>query len=101
MNGDDTGRNFIMSYVNTNGSEQLPTADLSHEGLGLMVLSLLVAFVQGQLLKDWGLAHNAAAAPPQSPLNNNGSSTLDPIVLLPFGSTCLRMAEMPTTLNKS
>ncbi|XP_065186897.1 uncharacterized protein LOC135817607 [Sycon ciliatum] len=51
---------------------------------------------KGQLLSNWKLAHNAAAAPPQSPLKNNGSDGLDDIVLVPYGSTCLRMAEMPT-----
>ena len=48
---------------------------------------------QGRVLDSWRLAHNAADAPPMSPVKS--SNTLKPITLLPFGATDLRIAELP------
>jgi hypothetical protein len=50
---------------------------------------------QGRLVESWHKALNAAAAPPLSPIAT--SAPLQPLTLLPFGATELRMAEMPTT----
>ena len=43
----------------------------------------------------WGVSHNAAAAPPKSPVQSCTEDHVS-IRLLPFGATNLRIAEMPT-----
>lgn len=50
--------------------------------------------MQGRILDSWGLSHNAADAPPTSPVSTSNKDT--PITLLPFGATDLRIAEMPS-----
>ena len=53
--------------------------------------------VQGRQVDSWKVAMNAAAAPPLSPVST--SAPLQPLTLLPFGATELRIAEIPTTLT--
>lgn len=49
---------------------------------------------QGRILDSWQLSHNAAAAPPTSPVTS--SNPLTRLTLLPFGATDLRITELPT-----
>ncbi len=58
---------------------------------------MLLCVFQGRILDSWGLAHNAAAAPPPSPVTS--SHPLTTVTLLPFGATDLRIAELPTMEN--
>ncbi len=58
----------------------------------------IVHLLQGKVLDSWKVAHNAADAPPPSPVES--SNPLTPITLIPFGATDLRIAEIPT-LNDS
>ena len=53
-----------------------------------------VCLLQGRILDTWGIVHNAADAPPTSPVTTNNADT--PVTLLPFGATDLRIAELPT-----
>ena len=62
----------------------------------MLTAYILHFFLQGCELDSWGLSHNAAAAPPISPVASC-SGNYTSIKLLPFGATNLRMAEMPTT----
>jgi len=54
---------------------------------------------QARLLSGWVEADNAAAAPPPSPVNCSGPAgpcgAVVSVTLVPFGSTHLRMAEVP------
>lgn len=62
------------------------------------VVSICVCvYMQGRVLDSWGLSLNAAAAPPSSPVSSD--NPLQPVILLPFGATELRIAELPTTPN--
>ena len=45
------------------------------------------------MLDMWGLQHNAAAPPPQSPVKS--TNPLETITLIPFEATDLRIAEFP------
>ena len=51
-------------------------------------------YMQGRQLDSWHEAHNAAEAPPFSPVITN--APLQTLILLPYGATELRLAEMPT-----
>jgi hypothetical protein len=54
----------------------------------------------GRVVNGWGLLHNAAAAPPASPVNCGAAGACGspvPVTLVPFGSTLLRMTELPFT----
>ncbi len=51
------------------------------------------ALVSGRRLPRWDLEHNAAAPPPQSPVES--SQPLETLTLLPYGCTNLRVAEFP------
>ena len=55
--------------------------------------SIIAIVMQGRVLDSWGLEHNAAATPPQSPVKS--SNPMETITLIPFGSTDLRIAEFP------
>lgn len=48
---------------------------------------------KGRVLDTWGMQHNAAAPPPQSPVKS--TDPLETITLIPFGATDLRIAEFP------
>jgi DUF1680 family protein len=50
--------------------------------------------VQGRRLESWGLERNAAAPPPPSPVSS--PSPLEPLALIPYGCTNLRVTEIPT-----
>lgn len=54
----------------------------------------VVIQAQGRVLPGWGEDTNAAAAPPTSPVHS--ASPLTSYTLIPFGSTKLRIAEIPT-----
>ncbi len=58
---------------------------------------MMYFWFQGRIMDSWGLSHNAAAAPPLSPVNS--SNPLVALTLLPFGATDLRIAELPTVEN--
>lgn len=51
------------------------------------------AVVQGRLLPGWGIEHNAAAPPPQSPVTSK--EPLVDLTLVPYGTAKLRIAEFP------
>jgi hypothetical protein len=51
------------------------------------------AMAMGRRLPEWGLEHNAAAPPPQSPVES--SEPLETLTLIPYGCTNLRIAEFP------
>jgi len=53
----------------------------------------VVARVTGRRLPGWDIAHNAAAPPPQSPVGPDTSS--EPLTLIPYGCTNLRVTEFP------
>jgi len=55
------------------------------------------AVVQGRLLPAWGIADNAAAPPPPSPVTS--SEPLERLVLVPYGAARLRIAEFPLLVN--
>ncbi|PRP88719.1 hypothetical protein PROFUN_02815 [Planoprotostelium fungivorum] len=46
---------------------------------------------------EWGIEKNAAADPPKSPVES--SSAMEDLTLLPFGSSRLRMTELPVLKN--
>lgn len=48
----------------------------------------------GRIVDSWGISHNAASAPPMSPVTTNNKDTS--VILLPFGATDLRISEIPT-----
>ena len=54
----------------------------------------ILAHVKGRRLPSWTLEKNAAAPPPQSPVES--SEPLEDIVLVPYGCTGLRVTEFPT-----
>jgi hypothetical protein len=54
----------------------------------------IVAHVKARRLPQWTLEHNAAAPPPQSPVES--SEPLEDLVLVPYGCTTLRVTEFPT-----
>jgi len=51
------------------------------------------ALVQGRLLPDWTIEHNAAAPPPQSPVVS--TQPLVDLTLVPYGIAKLRITEFP------
>jgi DUF1680 family protein len=51
------------------------------------------ARVNGRRVPAWGLAHNAAAPVPPSPVSSD--EALEELTLLPYGCTNLRIAEFP------
>jgi uncharacterized protein len=53
----------------------------------------------GRVINGWGVAQNAAVAPPSSPACASPGACADaavPITLVPFGSTHIRMGALPT-----
>jgi hypothetical protein len=52
-----------------------------------------VAHARGARVEGWGLAHGAAQAPPPSPVRASGP--LEPLRLLPYGATRLRVTSLP------
>jgi hypothetical protein len=55
--------------------------------------SPLVVRAHGRRLPTWGLEHGAAAPPPHSPVHSD--EPLEPLTLLPYGATGLRVGELP------
>lgn len=53
----------------------------------------VTARVCGRRLPHWGLEHNAAGPPPQSPVRS--SCRLEDLTLIPYGCTNLRITEFP------
>jgi hypothetical protein len=53
----------------------------------------LIANVQGRRLPQWTLRHNAAAAPPNSPVTSD--QPLEELTLIPYGAAKLRITEFP------
>ena len=53
----------------------------------------VVARVLGRRLPEWSIEHSAAAPPPQSPVHSE--APLEPLELVPFGCTNLRVTEFP------
>lgn len=51
------------------------------------------AFVKGRALPEWGLEHNAAAPPPQSPVHSTEPGAQ--LELIPYGCAKLRITEFP------
>ena len=51
------------------------------------------AVVQGRLVPDWVVEHNAAAPPPQSPIVS--TQPLVELTLVPYGTAKLRITEFP------
>jgi hypothetical protein len=51
------------------------------------------AKVKGRRLPSWGMEHNAAAPPPESPVTS--SEPLEELTLAPYGCTSLRVTEFP------
>lgn len=70
------------------------TLSVSIRVLTVFLPSFLPLPLQGRILDSWQLSHNAAAAPPTSPVTS--SNPLTPLTLLPFGATDLRITELPT-----
>jgi hypothetical protein len=56
-------------------------------------LSPLIVRAQGRRLPHWGLERGAAAPPPMSPVRSD--QPLEPLTLLPYGATGLRLGEIP------
>ena len=53
----------------------------------------VIASVMGRRLPEWGIEHNAAAPPPRGPLHSD--QPIEPLTLLPYGCTGLRVTELP------
>lgn len=53
----------------------------------------VVATIQGRRLPGWTIARGAAAPPPVSPVRSD--APLEPIALVPYGCTDLRISEFP------
>lgn len=49
--------------------------------------------VKGKEIPEWGLEHNAAAPPPQSPVKSDRPE--EELVLIPYGCAKLRVTELP------
>jgi hypothetical protein len=59
--------------------------------------SLLCYAYQQIVLSEWGTYLNAASTPPLSPTKS--SQPIEDVILIPFGSSMLRLAEIPTLLD--
>ena len=62
-------------------------------GIGSHAIVYVCVRVQGRVLDSWGVEHNAAAPPPQSPVKS--TNPMETITLIPFGATELRISEFP------
>lgn len=56
---------------------------------------------QAVRLPDWGLANNSAADPLRSPVHVEDISATEPIRLIPYGCTTLRISAFPWVIDKA
>lgn len=71
---------------------------LEHRPMGEMPFSpegaAIVAHAQGRRVPSWGLERGTAGPVPCSPVHTD--EPLEPVTLIPYGATNLRIAEFPT-----
>jgi hypothetical protein len=86
---------FAINISDTNPAEYLK---MTQRAMGKYPFSELgspyVVTAEGKPLEGWGVYFGAAEPPPVSPISSTHPS--QPLTLLPFGATKLRIAELPT-----